>query len=156
MICTVLKSAAAFFRSSTSGYHVSRKKVRPIAPASYGDLSYIYYVRPDLKHPPESSWAHIMRPGTWLKIGCRLGLSSQACGLKLKGPTACLKSAPESIAYDTTNREHSRAVDRKVRSGICGPLEHQIDWPSHAARTSTKTAVISKSLLRTAPPAHTQ
>ena len=67
MICTVLKSAAAFFRSSTSGYHVSRKKVRPIAPASYGDLSYISYVRPDLKHPPESSWARIMRPGTWLK-----------------------------------------------------------------------------------------
>ena len=67
MICTVLKSAAAFFRSSTSGYHVSRKKVRPIAPASYGDLSYIYYVRPDLKHAPESSWAHIMRPGTWPK-----------------------------------------------------------------------------------------
>ena len=77
MICTVLRSAAGFLKSSTSGYHVSRKKVRPIAPASYGDLSYIYYVRPDLKHPPGSSWAHIVRPGTWPKFGHRLGLTSR-------------------------------------------------------------------------------
>ena len=52
-----------------------KKKVRPIALASYGDLSYIYYVRPDLKHPPGSFWAHIVRPGTWPKIACLLGLS---------------------------------------------------------------------------------
>ena len=79
-------------------------------------------------------------------------LSNQACCSTLTGPAACLKSAPESMRL----RHHQPRTRTRSRpeSPICGPLGHQIDRPSHAAHTNTKTASSSKSLLRTAPPAH--
>ena len=61
-------------------------------------------------------------------------LRNQACVSTLSGPAACLKSAPESIVYGTTNREHAPAVGRKVRS---------------AALLGTKSTGLAMPLVRT-------